>query len=192
MQSPFNRCHMALQYCLNHYHLEVHHRRRCREEVLVSVQMLFISSRRPPGLPLSVVMHTVHRPVRGLVAASLHGATLMIASSAFVRFSRSLRRAATTASDVNVSSRSAKSAPILRMCMGCESAPASSPRRPTRALAGASLVNRCSSSSNRWCSLGVFLRGPHADAFCGQLCRRLLTRSCSNACVGIILQIETD
>ena len=54
-----------------------------------SFQMLFISSYRPSGLPLSVIVHTVHpSSCEGLVVASLHGATLMNASSTFVKFSR--------------------------------------------------------------------------------------------------------
>ena len=54
-----SNCHVALHCRINHHHLELHHHWRCKEEVLVSVQMLLISSCRQPGLPLSVITHAV-------------------------------------------------------------------------------------------------------------------------------------
>ena len=63
------------------------------------------------------------------------GTTLMIASLTFVSFSRCVRRASAMSSDVHSSLHSATIAAIRPICAGCESSPASFPRRSRSALA---------------------------------------------------------
>ena len=65
------------------------------------------------------------------MVTSVRGTTLMTVSLTFV----SIRRTSAIASDAVVSSHSAMSATIRRIWTGCESSPASFPRRSTSALA---------------------------------------------------------
>ena len=108
--------------------------RQCCRKVPVAIQMLLVSTRRPSGLPLAIVMDAVHLSPSMSGASSLHFVATCRWSLA-LRMSRCFCRDAMAMPDLVISSRSAMRAASLRSCSGCDSSPAPLPTSSKTAIA---------------------------------------------------------